>query len=316
LLQETLPFLRRQGYALSALQPFSVDYYRRFGYVLTATTTRHFFPVARLSREGEIEPVRPVRSENIPALRRLYETVAAGKPLRCQRDTKRWEYILWHARQSLVYAPNRRAQGYLLYDYLPARIQRLSSHSTALPTIRILEWNAPTVGARAAFTAYLAAQPNVGGILLEVPADCDSAALTLTDSSSDVSTVREPLLMARLLNFPEAIAARLAQQSYAGGELLLQYQETSSQEASAVRISASPKGTAQVDRAQPSEAGAYSERVEASGDAWTQLITGYLGIEEFLKARGVQVQGRFAAGWLPDLFSPLPAPFLPIPDRF
>src|SRR5207253_3034345 len=107
LLTDTVHLLRERGCALSALFPFSYDYYRKFGWDLAAYAYRCLVAPSRLPHYPEYRDVRLARLDDIPDLERLYDADTQGKTLTCLRDTKRWKYLFEHVKQRVVYARNR-----------------------------------------------------------------------------------------------------------------------------------------------------------------------------------------------------------------
>ncbi|RIE00176.1 GNAT family N-acetyltransferase [Cohnella faecalis] len=144
LLHHALRKMREAGQTISMLHPFSVPFYRKYGYELTVTRkqytieTKHFPP--RADVPGTVAIV-PKRSE---LLNDVYEQYAAKYSCTLARTDDWWERkVLSKPGVAALYRnPDGIAEGYLLYEAADRKM-------------RIHEWVHTTETARAALWSFI-----------------------------------------------------------------------------------------------------------------------------------------------------------------
>ncbi len=117
LLTAVLNALNQQGVAGAALQAFDFEFYRPLGWEVVGMLTRVRIP-PRLLPPFAPDGVRCATESDYPAMRQLYNQQVIPTTGRLHRDDLRWDYLLWNFRHKLVYAPESRVEGYLIYDFV------------------------------------------------------------------------------------------------------------------------------------------------------------------------------------------------------
>lgn len=163
LLRHALRIMREEGQTLSMLHPFSVPFYRKYGYELTVTRklytieTKHFPP--RADVPGTVAIV-PKQSE---LLNDVYERYAAKYSSTLARTDDWWERkVLSKPGVAALYRnPDGVAEGYLLYEAADRKM-------------RIHEWVHTTEKARAALWSYISNHDSmIDQLVMTAPEDDD-----------------------------------------------------------------------------------------------------------------------------------------------
>ena len=323
LLSETVRTLDERGFALSALFPFSYDYYRKFGWECSGVTHRSLISPMRLREYPERSRVRLVRSEDIPHLERLFNTFSKGRTLHCLRDTKRWKYLLDHVKHRVVYAPDRRrVEGYLLYEHRPGRIESIAPAIRTPPTLRVLELYAATPEARRGLIGHLAEQNNVGSIeystTLERLADTGLLEPVETGSADEAMGSIEilPSVMARVISLRRCLEGlREEWGNYTGSPCFLCRDPLAPNGASAALMAGAGYGAPALREVSLSEALRHKDRLEGDARAWAQVIVGHLSGGDAC-ASGLLTASTPRVRDDAERLFPKRSPFVPAPDAF
>ncbi|WP_029268487.1 GNAT family N-acetyltransferase [Virgibacillus alimentarius] len=117
LLYHGLEQMKKNGQTLSFLHPFSVPFYRKFGWELTFTEKHYSIPIEKL--RGSWNPAGYVRRihRDIPLLHKIYSSYAKKFSGTLIRDEKWWEQRVLKDDQHIAVAYNEKnhAEGYVIY---------------------------------------------------------------------------------------------------------------------------------------------------------------------------------------------------------
>lgn len=118
LLKHALIYMKENGQSISFLHPFSVPFYRKYGWELTFTNHHDTIPLKMLKKDWQGNGY--VRRDNIDLelLHSIYTTYAKRFTGMLVRDEKWWEQRVlkgnWHI--AVAYNEDDHADGYIIYD--------------------------------------------------------------------------------------------------------------------------------------------------------------------------------------------------------
>jgi len=118
LLKHALQEMKSKGQTLSFLHPFSIPFYRKFGWELYAEYKKYIIPVSKFPRKVEV-PGRIVRGvTDIPTLDGMYQAYASRYNGTLVRDEAWWtRSVLQGDSHSVVYySAEGKPTGYALYE--------------------------------------------------------------------------------------------------------------------------------------------------------------------------------------------------------
>ncbi|WP_339293290.1 GNAT family N-acetyltransferase [Paenibacillus sp. FSL W8-0187] len=118
LLKHALQEMKSKGQTLSFLHPFSIPFYRKFGWELYAEYKKYIIPVPKFPRKVEV-PGRIVRGvTDIPTLDGMYQAYASRYNGTLVRDDTWWtRFVLQGDNHSVVYySAEGKPTGYALYE--------------------------------------------------------------------------------------------------------------------------------------------------------------------------------------------------------
>lgn len=118
LLYHALQYMKRHGQTISFLHPFSVPFYRKYGWELTFTNWELSIPMEQLKQsEPAVGNVRRIEKD-IPLLQSLYTRFAKNYTGMLVRDAQWWKQRVlnekWQIAVTYDYEGN--ADGYILYE--------------------------------------------------------------------------------------------------------------------------------------------------------------------------------------------------------
>ena len=118
LLFHALQEMKKNGQTLSLLSPFSVPFYRKYGWELTFAQKKYEIPMSHLKRDWDGEGYVRRIEKNISLLHDIYSTYAKRFTGMLTRDEKWWkERVLTDTSQIVVaYNMDDEAEGYLIYN--------------------------------------------------------------------------------------------------------------------------------------------------------------------------------------------------------
>lgn len=117
LLHHVLIQMRKKGQTISFLHPFSVPFYRKFGWEVVFTNKKYELPLdcvrKKWNGKGYVERV----GKEIPLLQSIYSAFAKGYTGMLVRDEKWWEQRVFQKKWEVVVAKNtaQEAEGYIIY---------------------------------------------------------------------------------------------------------------------------------------------------------------------------------------------------------
>ncbi|WP_051353101.1 GNAT family N-acetyltransferase [Thalassobacillus devorans] len=126
LMKKALNVMREQGYALSLLHPFSIPFYRNYGYELTQYAYTYQGRISNLivsqpSCEGKL--VRLKKEEASSLLNDVYEKAASAYTLMLVREPWWWERrVLSDDTQIIAYEAQGQIEGYILAEMKKDRL--------------------------------------------------------------------------------------------------------------------------------------------------------------------------------------------------
>jgi predicted acetyltransferase len=320
LLTQTLALLRGRGFPLVGLVPFSHDYYRRLGFETASIACRYMTSPSTLPAYPETRAVRLARPDDVPDLVRIYLEMARGQALHCERDEKRWHYILDHVKQRVVWAAGGRVEGYVLYDHRPGPGHAEGGPEVA-PTLRILEMVASTQAARRGLIGHLASQATVGSIeYVSTARHLERVGLLSFDHGPTPGNTAfagievVPAVMARLLDIGH-LAQSLTENwlDFTGAVCLVVRDPLLPDGTGTALISGHGEGSPHVTSG--IAPGRCEHRVEGDVRAWTQVAVGKLGADDACDL-GLLTPSTPQARAQAALLFPRRVPFLPTPDHF
>ncbi|MBM7601828.1 putative acetyltransferase [Virgibacillus halotolerans] len=118
LLKHALNDMKEQGQTISLLHPFSVPFYRQYGWELTFMNQYYTIPMEKLKKdwkgEGFIKRIKP----DVTLLDEIYIDYAKGFTGMIVRDEKWWEQRVLKDKCHIAVAFNKEQQpeGYMLYE--------------------------------------------------------------------------------------------------------------------------------------------------------------------------------------------------------
>lgn len=317
LLTETLSTLRERGFALSALFPFSYDYYRKFGYELAGVAHRCQIRPAQLPHDREAARVRSTQTTDIPYLERLYDAAAQQQTLRAIRDTKRWNYILDHVKQRVVYAPERNAvAGYLLYEYRPGVVERIAPPKRVPPTLRLLEMVAETPEARRGLLGHLAQQSHVGHIEYEATeTELERNGFLSAEGGNNANASGnveiQPSLMVRVIHLQAVLNTLTTAWPFEGTLGIILHDPLHAEGGEAAVLAGGATSTPIL----PDAARSLPDHLEGDVRVWAPVLVGHLRGEDACLQGLLHASTPHAAALAGQLF-PQRTPYLPPTDHF
>ncbi|MGN7457631.1 GNAT family N-acetyltransferase [Paenibacillus pasadenensis] len=123
LLRRSLEEMKERGQTLSMLAPFSIGFYRRFGWELCADRIRFTIPRDKLPPRkltpGFIERVDPAQPDIRQSLQELYEEYASGFQIALSRESDWWDDSVLRRKSghaAIYRSEGGAAEGYALYQ--------------------------------------------------------------------------------------------------------------------------------------------------------------------------------------------------------
>jgi predicted acetyltransferase len=119
MLQESLTFLKENGYLISMLHPFHVAFYRKFGWELFANQLKSTLTKSDLIPQGEVEGTikRFQKEKHHSDIERVYEQYAQQFSGMLVRTREWWlQSVYSDLFAAVYYDPNGDPKGYLLYE--------------------------------------------------------------------------------------------------------------------------------------------------------------------------------------------------------
>ncbi len=125
LMTEALSIMKKEGFLLSMLHPFYVDFYRKFGWELFCDQRVSTLSKSELRKFGEAPgTVKRFKKEDHPeAMTHIYEVYASRYVGMVKRNRKRWLEAIYKEFNAAVYFnSNHEPSGYLLYKIKDAKM--------------------------------------------------------------------------------------------------------------------------------------------------------------------------------------------------
>lgn len=124
LMTTALEVMKEKGQLLSYLHPFSIDFYRKFGWEIFSDTRNMTILRADLSiPESEGKIVRLHKGAHHPDLQIVYETYAQAYSGMLVREQTWWRDRLQSWTPAIYYSPNGKPEGYLLYSVKESKMK-------------------------------------------------------------------------------------------------------------------------------------------------------------------------------------------------
>lgn len=118
LLFHALQEMKKNGQTISLLSPFSIPFYRNYGWELAFTDKKYDIPIGNLKREWETQGYVRRIGKDVPLLHDIYTIYARKFSGMLTRDEKWWEQrVLTDSSAHIAVAYNEagEAEGYLIY---------------------------------------------------------------------------------------------------------------------------------------------------------------------------------------------------------
>lgn len=119
LITKALEDMRANGYSVSMLHPFYVDFYRKFGFELFANRVTSTFKKSDLKMLKQVPGVikRFSKEEHSDVIESIYERYAQRYAGMLERNSQRWFEAVYHQDTAAIYFNNSGTPtGYLLYS--------------------------------------------------------------------------------------------------------------------------------------------------------------------------------------------------------
>ncbi|BAC12143.1 hypothetical conserved protein [Oceanobacillus iheyensis HTE831] len=121
LLQHALEEMKKEGQVLSYLYPFSIPFYRRFGWEVTFDEKEYNIPMHHFKRNWQLDGGMIRRMQNkddVSILETIYEKYTAQFNGMLLRDSHWWEYRILVKKKLIAvsYDPQGEPDGYILYE--------------------------------------------------------------------------------------------------------------------------------------------------------------------------------------------------------
>lgn len=118
LLYHGLKQMKKDGQTISFLHPFSVPFYRKYGWELTFTNKQYTIPVDKMKGSWNARGYVRRTQRNILLLDQIYTAYAKKFTGMLVRDEKWWEQRVLKDKQHVAIAYNEKAQpeGYVMYE--------------------------------------------------------------------------------------------------------------------------------------------------------------------------------------------------------
>src|SRR4029077_14255314 len=124
------PALYERGYGLSALLPYSYDFYRRLGWEHAGRQLRLKIKARSLPEYSESRHVRQALPSDRKDIDQIYSSQTQGRTGYPIRDDKRWTYLFDYVKSKIVYKRDA-LEGYAFFD--------MSAGDQGKPRLRLLE---------------------------------------------------------------------------------------------------------------------------------------------------------------------------------
>ncbi|RLL39955.1 GNAT family N-acetyltransferase [Oceanobacillus piezotolerans] len=125
LLHHALNYMKANGQYISYLHPFSVPFYRKFGWEIAFAEKNYSIPMDTLKKDWKAKGYVKRMGENIPVLQEIFQSFAIqfNGPLR--RDEKWWKERIFNKKKvvAVAYSENHEAEGYLLYNVKEKKVE-------------------------------------------------------------------------------------------------------------------------------------------------------------------------------------------------
>ncbi|SFM50953.1 Predicted acetyltransferase [Gracilibacillus orientalis] len=117
LLQEVLRSMKSTGHTISYLHPFSVPFYRKYGYELTFNQRKYQIPMDSLKKKWKASGYARRNKNNYEDLQKVYSAYISAFNGALIRDKKWWNQriIKKDTMTTICYNEQNEAEGYLLY---------------------------------------------------------------------------------------------------------------------------------------------------------------------------------------------------------
>lgn len=324
LLADTLSVYKNRGYPLSALFPYSPDYYRKFGWEIAGEIPRSCVSPLSLPRSSETRFIRLADEGDLPELARLYDDTASGQAFHCLRDEKRWRYLFTYVQGKVVYAPDaNRVEGYLFYDYQPVSDPSGSDApgKTSAHSLRVLEIAVESERAKRGLIGHLARQTLVSSIEFMAPR-AQLLRFGFTPTPRDVSTTMgtgtasETAFMARILDWNGLIQGLLQNWKGFEGEIgLILHDPLLSSSAEAILVSGDGR-EATANRVYWEQTRSLCpDYLEGDVRGWSPVAVGHVTPQQACQTGTLKPSTQKALHLASQLF-PERSPFLPTADHF
>ncbi|HLV80381.1 MAG TPA: GNAT family N-acetyltransferase, partial [Chthonomonadaceae bacterium] len=197
MLKHVLEQMRDAGQVTSLLEPFSWDYYRRFGWEWIGARRSYAVPARILKASPETERVRVATLQDRPKIMDAYTRFAARYRGLVVRTDRHWAKILDDSKKEFTYTylyePEGQAEGYLTYRGGKGEETRLREFISLTPRAQ-----------RALLGLLRRHEMQVEKFTWSAPPD---DGLWSRDYHWDIETKTRPQLMGRVVDVPAALQA-------------------------------------------------------------------------------------------------------------
>ncbi|MFS0749500.1 enhanced intracellular survival protein Eis [Oceanobacillus sp. 1P07AA] len=120
LLQHALQEMKKEGQVLSYLHPFSIPFYRRFGWEITFDEKEYNIPMHHFKRDWQLDSgrVQRVHKDDVSIVETIYEKYTNQLNGMLLRDSHWWEHKILSKKKLIAvsYDPQGEPDGYIQYE--------------------------------------------------------------------------------------------------------------------------------------------------------------------------------------------------------
>lgn len=140
LLKHALKYMRKNGQALSYLHPFSVPFYRKYGYEIAFNEKQYKIPFAKLKKNWETKGYVRRIDPDIPLLNTIYTQYTKKYTGPLVRDEKWWKQRVlkdnYHI--AIAYNDEHSPEGYIIFEVKEKLFTVVEIAYRSLPGLRLL----------------------------------------------------------------------------------------------------------------------------------------------------------------------------------
>jgi predicted acetyltransferase len=274
-LRHALGYMRENGMYLSALYPFSWEFYRRLGWEWIGAQRTYTVPTRTIATVPETENVRLIGVADRQAITSVYSAFAERYRGMAQRDERKWSSVLDDGSETYTYT--------YLYESADGPEGYLTFQGGNRESTHINEFIAITPRAQRALLGLMKRhEMQVSAFRWSAP---DDDALWSNLYHNDIETRIEPVVQARIVDIVQAFTALKPPVALTGEVVLKVRDETAPWNSGSWRVAAA-SGAVEVKEARS------EPDIECDIQAITQAYYGYPDLNSVRAAGRISVHSE------------------------